>query len=298
GSDVYVVNSLSNSILKYDIDGFSILNEFSTGNGTNPFKMVIADDRIYVSAYLTHQLLIFNLSGGLLENIDLAVLEEGGKTFYPFPQGIATWGDYVFIACMYSEENSAAKTMDPGRVAVYSIPDQNITGYIEASAQNTSAVNIDGDVLYVISSGAYDPDSDGYDESGKIETLDLSAADLSNDLANPAALSLTTMTSGQSFGALEINNDRAWASDLGNGTLYSYDASATPWVEIANQSFPGSFGMAFVPDIVYDAARDELLATEFNGNILYTLDPDSLEKLDEQRVSGNSMDAQFMLLVE
>jgi DNA-binding beta-propeller fold protein YncE len=292
-NQVYIVNSLSNSILVYDYANFSIILEFSTGTGTNPFKAVIVDDKIYITAYLTHQLLICDRDGSNKETVNIEILNEGDKTFYPFPQGTAEWNGYIFIACMYAEENSLTKARDPGRVAVFSIGDQSITGYIDTRTKAANSVYVDGNTLFIISSGTYD---NGFDETGTIEAVDLTAVNL--DL--PANISPVLVAEHNSFGAFCIDGNRAWTGNLGNGTLRFYDTSTIPWSEQESISFPGGTGgMAYIPDILYAALTDELYVTEFNGNKVYILDPADLSVIKEYTCSSNSYgDAQFMLLVE
>ncbi|MCG8570984.1 MAG: hypothetical protein MJB14_12665 [Spirochaetes bacterium] len=295
-NNVYIVNSLANSILIYDYKTFEIKNEFSTGTGTNPFKAAIYNDQIYVTAYLTHQLLVYNLSGSHIATHDLEILNESSKIYYPFPQGITLWdslaNDYIFIACMYSEENGATKTRNPGRVAVFSLASSSIIGYIDAGAKDTNQVLISNDILYIISSGSY---SSGFLEDGKIETVDLNSVNMSN----PSAIVPVTQAGESSFGAFCIYNDQAWTGNLGNGTLRYYDASQSPWIENKNRTFPGGHGMAYIPDIQFAAKSNQLFVTEFNGNKLYILDPETLDIHDQYSSSANRYgDAQFMLLIE
>jgi hypothetical protein len=292
-NQVYIVNSLSNSILVYDYADFSIIREFSTGTGTNPFKAVIVGEKIYITAYLTHELLIFDLDGSNKKTVDIEILVEGEMTFYPFPQGIAVWNDYIFIACMYSEESGVTKTRDPGRVAVYSISSGVITGYIEAGAKNTNSLYSKDNTLYIISSGGYES---RFDDTGMIEIIDVASVNL--DL--PAGINPVLAAENNSFGAFCINENTAWAGNLGNGTLRCYDISVVPWTGLESTTFPGGdYGMAYIPDIRYAALTDELYVTEFNGNKLYILDPVDLSVMKEYTCSSNHHgDAHCMLLVE
>lgn len=292
GNKVFIINSLSNSVIKYDFKSFAIKDEFSTGTGTNPYKGVINQEKLYITAYLTHKLLSYDLDGNNAGSTSLEILNEDGKTYYPFPQGIAQWNSYIFIACMYSEENGATKTRDPGRVAVYSTSSNNITGYIEAGARDTNNVIVNNDILYIISSGSY---NSGFQEDGKIETVALTNV----NLENPAGISPITQANNSSFGSFCIYNNMVWTGNLGNGTLRYYNTTTSPWTQEASRSFPGGHGMAYIPDIKYTASKNELYVTEFNGNKLYILNPSNLSIKKEYKCSSNKYgDAQFMLLAE
>jgi len=248
---------------------------------------------MYITAYLTHQIIICNCDGSNRETIPIEILNEGENTFYPFPQGIAGWSGYIFIACTYSEENGTTTARDHGRVAVYSIPGGVITGYIEAGTKNTNNVYVENDSLYIISSGGY---SSGFNETGMIEVVDVSSVNLDS----PHTINPVIAAENNSFGAFCVYEDTAWTGNLGNGTLRLFDITLLPWTELESTTFPGgTYGMAYIPDIQYAAITNELYVTEFNGNTVYILDPSDLSIIEDYTCSSHQHgDAQCMLLVE
>ena len=292
--DIYIINSNSNSIMVFDYNDFSIKKEFSVETGQNPYKACIIENNIYISAYLTHKLLKYSLAVSKKNEINFVDI----GSYKPYPLGVVNWNDYIFIACMYSTDGTATNTRDPGRIAVYNASNDILTGYIEAGAKNTNALYLDDNILYIISSGSYDVGNGGFQEDGIIESIQLN--DVSDDLgSNPATISGLTVTSDSSFGALCIYNTKAWAGNLGNGTLRQYDVSGDTWTQIETRTFPGNSTLAYIPDIKYDPVEDRIYVTEFNGNYLYILYPDTLlTKKSFKSTISTLGDAQFMLMCE
>ena len=292
GNDVYIINSLSHSVMVFDYDDFSIKREFSVGNGPNPYKACIIGNKIYISAFLTHKLLIYDLSSS--EQVEISFSDE--DPYKPYPQGVVNWNNYVFVACMYSKDGGATNTRDPGRVAVYNADTDTLEGYIEASATNTNALYMKDDILYIISSGSY---SGGFKGDGKIECINL--MDESDALKGSGTLTpdISTVADGSSFGPLCIHGNKAWTGNLGDGRLRQYNITTPSWIQTTWRTFPGSYGLAYIPDIKYDPNDNLLYVTEFNGNYLYILYPDTLATKESFKSTTSTIgDAQFMLMCE
>lgn len=284
-SDIIIVNSGSNSIMVFDKDTFNIKREFSIGQSKNPYKCTVKDNIIYITAYLTHQLLIYDYNTGQkIEEINLDSLTENSKTYYPYPQGIVNWNDYIFIACMYSQNNSILKTRDKGRVAIYDINSNLITGYFDSTARDTNNLIVNNNSLYVISSGTYNT---GFLEDGAIDKIDLATSNLDS----PAFITPTTVINKNSFGVLYIDNEnnRAWTGNLGNGTIKEYSTLTETWTLQDSLTFSGNGSMAFISDIQYDKTSNILFVTEFNGNILYEIDAGNLSIITQHRTDGGPL---------
>ena len=284
---IYVLNSLSNSVTVYDEQTLKLTNEFSVGDNTNPYKFLILNDRLWITAYMTHQVLVYSLGGDRQRVINL---DKSGE-YYPFPEGIATDGSRVFAACKDSSDVTAV-TCNPngGRVAV--IRGDTVECYIPTHAPDTSNVMISGGRLYMISSGSYAGGS-GFREDGIIESIAL--ADIS-----PTGENMTTVHArDNSFGACLINGNCAFCGNLGNGKIIRYDISAAEWTQTAQLEFDGNGSLAFISGMAFDDSRNIMWITEFNGNKLYRIDPVSLTVSDHWSVSKETHgDAQGVLLLK
>lgn len=289
---IFIINSLSNSVTVYSTKDLQLKDEFSTGTGTNPYKSVIIDGKIYITSYLMHKLLIFDLKGNKINEKNIPTAEINSNTHYPFPQGIAHYQDYLFIACMYSQSNTASKSADKGRVIVYSISSSSITGYIETSAANTNNLAINNNTLYIVSSGSY---TNGYDDNGTIETVDFTNADFNQ----PSAITPVIRSENRSFGAICINQNKLYAGLLSSGKLIAYDISEDTWQVTATKELSGNNGLSFIPDIAYSTTQNRLYLTEFNSNSIYIVNPVTLETYKHHNSTNNPYgDAQFILIME
>ena len=283
---IYVLNSLSNSVTVYDDETLKLTNEFSVGEDTNPYKFLILNDQLWITAYLTHEVLVYTTDG---DRVRAITLSKAGS-YYPFPEGIATDGSRVFAACKDSSDVTAA-TCNPngGRVAV--IRGDTVECYIPTHAPDTSNVMISGGRLYMISSGSYAGGS-GFREDGIIESIAL--ADIS-----PTGENVTTVHArNNSFGVCLINGGSAFYGNLGNGKLIRYDISDSDWTQTASLEFDGNGSLAFVSGMAFDNSRNILWVTEFNGNKLYRIDPTSFTIADQWHTSSETGgDAQGVLIL-
>ncbi len=281
--EIFVVNSLSNSITVYDKKALGLKREFSTGDSTNPYKMLVYNDMIYVTAYCTHEVIVLDLKGKIKTHISL----DKSGSYFAYPEGIARYGDVIFVACKDSLEESAGScNPNGGRVAV--IQNDAVIRYIPTGAADTSNVFVVGDMLYIISSGVH---QGGFMENGKIECIDLTKG-----LEN---VELQTVADGNSFGVCRIVGEYAYCGNLGNGSLMCYDISVRPWNLLTKKVFDGNGSLAFISDIVYDNNRDCLYVLEFNANELYKIEPVTLNTVSQKKCSdSNNGDAQGLLLTE
>ena len=284
---IYVLNSLSNSVTVYDEETLKLTNEFSVGDDTNPYKFLIQNGQLWITAYMTHEVLVYTTGGDRIRAIPLSKV----GSYYPFPEGIATDGSRIFAACKDSSDVTAV-TCNPngGRVAV--IRGDTVECYIPTHAPDTSAVYVHGGKLYIISSGTYISGS-GFIENGIIESIAL--ADIS-----PTGENVTTIHArNNSFGACLINGAKAFCGNLGNGKLIRYDISDSDWTQTASLEFDGSGSLAFVSGMAYDDSRNILWVTEFNGNKLYRIDTTSFTIADQWHTSSETGgDAQGVLILK
>ena len=281
---IYILNSLSNSVTVYDEQTLKLTDEFSVGDNTNPYKFLILNEQLWITAYMTHQVLVYSLSG---DRQNVITLDNTGQ-YYPYPEGIATDGTRIFAACKDSLDETAA-TCNPngGRVAV--IRGDTVECYIPTSAADTNAVFVHSNRLYIISSGTY---ISGFREDGIIESIAL--ADISSTGQNVT----TVHARDNSFGVCLINGSSAFCGNLGNGKIIRYDISDTEWSPTAQLEFDGNGSLAFISGMVFDDSRNIMWITEFNGNKLYRIDPVTLTVSDRWTVSNETHgDAQGVLLL-
>ena len=284
---IYVLNSLSNSVTIYDEETLKLTNEFSVGEDTNPYKFLILNGQLWITAYLTHQVLVYSLGG---DRQNVITLDKSGQ-YYPFPEGIATDGQRVFVACKDSSDVTAA-TCNPngGRIAV--IRSSSVECYIPTHAPDTSNVMISGGRLYMISSGSYASGS-GFREDGIIESIALS------DISSVGGNETIIHARNNSFGVCLIVGGSAFCGNLGNGKLIRYDISNSEWTQTANLEFSGNESLAFISGMAYDSYKNILWVTEFNGNRLYNIDPTSFTVVNSWQTSDAvGGDAQGVIILE
>lgn len=111
---VYIINRLGRDSVQVLDPGaaFLTVQEYSTGSGTNPHDMVIADGKGYVSLYNRSAILIVHpSSGAILGHVDLTAFADADG--YPEVSGLHAEGNTVFAALQHLDRNSATSTWPP-----------------------------------------------------------------------------------------------------------------------------------------------------------------------------------------
>ncbi len=254
----FVINSLSNSVMKFD-SFLNLVNEFSVLPCSNPYKGVVINDKIYITSYLLHSVMIYNHNTGKnLKNISLNPVEYNSKIYYPFPCGIVYYNNYLFVTCKDTPDTTAKNALK-GRVAVIDITNNRVIGYIQSEGYNTTNLLIYNDFLYIISTGTYDS---GYKEDGIIERIDLKSFDFDSFSYNR-----TIVASGNSFGTLCFTLDYIFTGNIGNSKLIKFDKE---WKLIDYQIIK-SDGFSFVSDLKF--YNNKLFLLEYNSATFYIINP-------------------------
>lgn len=154
---LYLVNSLSNSITIYDLDSGEVKREVYLGEGKNPWMVTGNSENLYVTCFLTKELLVISKNSW-----DILHIIEVGTT----PQGVYIVGDYLVVT--NTNYNSPKDSYGIGSITI--INKRNYTDkatlellYDEARGINPQSLfYIPGsNALYVVCSGDYRVDNDG-----------------------------------------------------------------------------------------------------------------------------------------
>jgi hypothetical protein len=181
GSQVFVLNSRSNSLQVFELPDWKIVREHSLGDGCNPYWMDWTQaGQLVVTCNLTDTLLLVDPQRAMSENPVLKQLAlPSGQSLKPFlsekpsfarPQGVAVLGQraYVTLTNLGADYSPAG----PGLVAVVDLPGFVTEKIIELP--NTNAASIyrapDKKELYVACMGALFGEGSG---AGTIEVLDV-----------------------------------------------------------------------------------------------------------------------------
>lgn len=254
----FVINSLSNSIIKFD-KFLNIVKEFKVITSSNPYKAVVINDKIYITSYLLHSVMVYNHNNGdKIVTIQIENIENNGKIYYPFPCGIVRYNNYLFVACKYTPDATASNPLK-GRVIIIDITENKIIGYIQSDGYNTTNLYVNKDFLYIISSGRY---NNGYLEDGTIEEINLLNFDFNNIIYDKRIVA-----SNNSFGTIAITENFIFTGNIGNSKVIKFNKD----FEQIDYKIIKSDGFSFVSAIKYYDNR--LFLLEYNSSSLYIIDP-------------------------
>jgi hypothetical protein len=123
---LYVINRFgADNITILEPDSLTLVDQFSTGAGSNPQDVAEHDGKLYVVGLGIATVEVFdpsNLAGGAVDSIDLSALDVDGQ---PNCGSIAAVGARLFVACALYDENFAPR--GPGVVAVIDPVDGDYT---------------------------------------------------------------------------------------------------------------------------------------------------------------------------
>ncbi|HOJ63917.1 MAG TPA: hypothetical protein PLE45_05800 [Spirochaetota bacterium] len=254
----FIVNSLSNSILKLD-EYLNVVKEFGVLSDSNPYKAVIINEKIYITSYLLHSVMLYNHNDGkMLKSIPIESIEYGSKIYYPFPCGIVRYNNYLFVACKYTLDAGAQNALK-GRVVIIDVNQNKVTGYIQSEGYNTTNIYIKNDDLYIISTGTY---NNGYQEDGIIEKVNLITLNF-----NSVNTDTTIVANGNSFGTICFTEDFIFTGNIGNSKLIKFDNNFNQ----IEYKILKEDGFSFISAMRYYDKKIFLL--EYNGSTLYVIDP-------------------------
>lgn len=279
---IYIINRGTPSnitVLDKEAPGVA-LNQFSTGNGTNPYAMAFnSDTEAYVCLYGSNDLLVVDptaTTDQITQRIDLSAFMAAGDTDGFVEAGaMIKVNDYLFVALQ--RQNNYAVEND----ALLVVIDTTTNTLVDTDASTP-------DVVDAIALTGRNPQFMFYDEtSGKIfvsETGGYGATDGGVETVDPTAFEaegfiIDESDLGGDVGAIAVSNGTGYIVVAGtwpNNTIMTFDAASGAQGDdlLVNGAFIPSItlddqGRLFVPDrtttapgvLIYDTADNTEITT-------------------------------------
>ena len=251
GENLLVLNSTPASLDVYNLVDRSAVKSLNLPTGSNPYAMLISNDRIFISGLVSNRIYVIDASGNytLTDSVDVGIA----------PEGMAMDLDYLYVACTGGWFNS----YDPSTLYVINPETLSPVDTIETGINpQRMAWSSDGR-LHVVCTGNY------ADVSGSVSVID------------PADMTVeTTIQTGGAPGHIEITSDDvAYLSDFGvvtsetdsTGYLYSYDALSYTVQYDNDDPILVGYGAG---GMEYDAQGDRLFIANFGIDAVQQFNPD------------------------
>lgn len=136
GDRVYIINRFNHdNITIVDPSGPTLVDQISTGAGSNPQDVAVDGDTLYVAALGAGGVLVLDASdpsGGVQSTIDLSSLDSVDNL--PDCGSLYLVGDTLFVACSVLDESFAPR--GSGKVAVIDTTNDTLTTTLDLSTQN------------------------------------------------------------------------------------------------------------------------------------------------------------------
>ena len=135
---VYIVNRLADNLTVIDANSLTLVEQVTTGSGTNPQDVAFHSGKLYVAALGAPGVLVLDtadFSSGVTSTIDLAELDpEDGK---PNCNSLAATGDRLFVSCGVLDDTDPFLTArGPGKVAVVDLTNDELVSTLDLSTAN------------------------------------------------------------------------------------------------------------------------------------------------------------------
>lgn len=274
GDRCYILNSLSHALQIIDITSQSIINEISTGISSNPMDFDFVDDNtLIITTYITNEILIMDISDdfnddsrikkaiSLSDEIVLPRDEDVIQT-WARPGGVVVINDFAYVALANLQSFHTAG--GPGLVVQVSLKTNSITNINTLSGRDTTGlINSERypDRLIVISAGVYSI-FDGFIGNGKVESINLNTLEIFQSID----------LSGAPFSGVIGHDDLLYLENAKDNRLLRVDLKLG--TELDDIELP-----QYGPGLSYISSLGTLpgliLATEFNSDKIYILDPSS-----------------------
>lgn len=273
---LYVVNSLSNSILVLKDSNLSVVREISVGAGVNPMHAALIRSRLLaVTGFLAHTLAIVDIDAGrVVHSIDLSDVPLprddpaiGGKAY---PYGVAVSNGRIFVTLANLTDYCGGLTAaGVGVVAVFDAGTYASIGTIQLTGADAVYAEAYANKVFIACAGHYDgditkPQSSGFVGDGVIEQIDPEDLTLERSYSLTAAPFSFSITPG---GVL-------YASNAMGGQIPTLDLDSEG---IAYLELDGAFISAVL------AVGETIYALDFSSDQLYALNAQG-EKLGRYTV--------------
>jgi DNA-binding beta-propeller fold protein YncE len=254
GKEAMVISSRSNSIQVIDIKTWTVVREYSVGDGCNPYLGALTQDGLLViTCNQSDELILLDpdadmTASAVLKRMDLPT----GADLFPFdsgdlgharPQGVAVVGHMAYVGLTNLGDDWSTK--GPGVVAVVDVAAWTADKLIELPKTNPSVIFrpfSGGNRLYIPCSGAFDG-------TGVVLVLDTATDEI-----------ICTAETGGAPGRMWVDeNGIAWVGDQLDGQLLKFDTGTCQVLD------PVMLCPADFPNQVYDFIAD--VGTDGRGNV-------------------------------
>lgn len=291
---VYVVNSLSNSILVLDLMTMNVILEASVGTGKSPFNMdFINDNEILVTNFMADDCVRLNINpdfqgNRVVSEISLPVglpKDFGVASTNARPQAVFVAGNRAYVT-MANLNTATWETGGPGMIAIIDLLTNQVTSAIQTTGRNTVGLCHDPynpTNLYVISAGdnSFNPTTYEIEWSmnGRIDRFDLTGQGITN----------SKDINGAPFEMVIGTNRVGYISDGSHGRIHMYDMFldriSSDTIELAP-----SGEMSYVSGLAW-GPNNILYALQFNKDEIAVIDTMSGNQILERFNTGHGPDA-------
>ena len=272
GSDerwLYVANSMSNTVVRYKSDG-TVLATASFPEYSSPSYLALADDALWVMTNGDNQATALDLL--TLEVTDSATIECPVDTQMAFiGPGTPAWtGSELYIPLAMIEAFGDRTSYINAEVVMFApngIDDMTRPAY-HLDGHNAQCCLFDesGERLLVTSAGQIQ-----FDENW----MPLAESDSYLDIYGPgeAHTAVNLGTVGASRIALDPTGHYAYIGNSLNGNIYKIDVDSGTVVRGIDNPITLTTEQTYISDLGFTPGGEYLLATSFNTDELYVIDP-------------------------
>ncbi len=292
GNTGYVLNSLSNSILSFEIDTMTVNFEASVGTGKSPFNMAfITDYELLVTNFMANDCVRMNTHPAYIGDRVFATIplpsgndlpkDSGVDITNGSPEAVVIDGNTAYVT-MANLDAMTYTAGGPGLLVIIDLPSNQVLSTIETQGRNTVGLCINPyspDKMYVISAGDMDSATWEWQGNGKIEVFNLSSKGITASIDIPAA----------PFEMVVAPTGIAYITDGMEGKLLTMDTvtyAMGPNIELVETSgdFSYASGLVMGPNSL-------LYALEFNNDDLIVIDTSQGDVIIDRFKMGDGPDA-------
>lgn len=261
GDQLVLINSLSNSVTLYDPQSLAVLGEFSTGPRTNPYRGLVRGQTVWITCWVSHELIALDLTDGtIVQRVPAPAL-----TGQAHPQGIAAdpTGAALFITLAHLD----TQYLPVGAALLWEVPlsggaaDTGLLHTLTSGiyASDVALTEVGGRASLVVACAGQFAPGTGYQEDGALLLFDLPTRTV-RDVRPVQSAPVRVIARGP----------LAFGAGAQSGDICRVDWSREePWPRLM-LPFSGT-GLDYCSAI---ALLDDttLLALQFNSDRLYALD--------------------------
>jgi len=291
----YVVNSMSNSILAFDLETLDVLFEASVGAGKSPFNMAFTTkDEIIVTNFAGNDCVIMNTSAGYTSDRVLATIplpsssdlpkDSGVQETKAFPEAVQVSGGMAYVS-IANLDSSTFAAGGPGLVAIIDLSSNQLMSTFQTTGRDTVGLYINPYnpfEMYILSAGDMDTQTWEYEGNGRIDIFDLSSKGIKKSVdADGAPFEMVISPSGIGY-----------ITDGMEGKILTFDAidyEMEQPITISEDS-----GKSYASGLAL-GSNYLLYALEFNNDELIVIDTQSSNEIVDRIKTGDGPDALVVL---